>query len=320
MLPEVTHNYFNVNGIRLHVASAGRPDGVPVVLCHGFPELWYSWRHQIEPLAAAGYHVLVPDMRGYGESSSPPEIEAYTHEIICNDLIALLDELGYAQAIFIGHDWGGAIVWSLAAHFPDRVRAVAGINTPHAPAPRSNPFELLKRRPGRYAYQVYFQEPGVAEAELERDFERTFQLAIRSSRDTGPSNPIYRTHLALEAGAFLPDDAEYTPSDLLTEADVAYYAEQYRRTGFRGPLNWYRNMEANWQWARKTDGQISAPALMVTVGRDPVLPASMSKDMEKYVPDLKRGHIEECGHWTMQEKPAELNQILIDWLAQVVSA
>ena len=176
----LTHTQLeDVNGLSMHIAEQG--DGPAIVLSHGFPELWYSWRHQIPVLAEAGYRVIAPDQRGYGGTTAPEEIAAYSQQDFCEDLVALLDTLDLEQAIFVGHDWGGAVVWNMALHFPERVRAVAGINTPfggQSPAPL---LDLLQAQPGMFDYQFYFQEPGVAEAEFEADVERAFRLTLRSS-------------------------------------------------------------------------------------------------------------------------------------------
>ncbi len=299
----------------MHAAEAG--SGPPVVFCHGFPELWYSWRHQLPALAEAGFHAVAPDMRGYGETDAPEPIEAYTQEAICADMTALLDALGEQQAVFVGHDWGGAVVWNLAQHHPGRVRAVAGINTPASRRPPISPLEAMQMDPGRFDYQLYFQEPGAAEAELSADVRRTFTLMLRSSKAEDRVDALAGTAGVRERGGLLvgmPKDAER--SIMLSEADLQTFVNAYERTGFRGGLNWYRNHVRNWEWSGTlAEEQIEQPALMVTAGRDPVLLPEMSHGMEDWIPNLSRGHIEECAHWTQQEEPAALNRILLDWLA-----
>ena len=315
-MTEITHRTIQLStGIAMHVAEAG--EGAPVVFCHGFPELWYSWRHQLPALAEAGWRAIAPDMRGYGGSDAPPNIEDYTQEAICADMDALLDALGEEQAVFVGHDWGGAVVWNMAQHHPQRVRAVAGINTPAAPRAPINPLEAMKMDPGRFDYQLYFQEPGVAEAELGADVRRTFILMLRSSKAEDRIDALAGTSGVRERGGLLvgmPEDAER--SVMLTEDDLQVFVDAYEQTGFRGGLNWYRNHGRNWEWSAAVEGkQIEQPALMVTAGRDPVLIPEMSHGMEDWIPNLARGHIEDCAHWTQQEAPEELNRILLDWLA-----
>uniref|UniRef100_A0A8C8ZCQ9 Bifunctional epoxide hydrolase 2 n=1 Tax=Prolemur simus TaxID=1328070 RepID=A0A8C8ZCQ9_PROSS len=307
---DMSHGYVEVKpGVRLHFVELG--SGPAVCLCHGFPESWFSWRYQIPALAHAGYRVLAVDMKGYGESSAPPEIEEYCMEELCKEMVTFLDKLGLSQAMFIGHDWGGMLVWSMALFYPDRVRAVASLNTPFIPAnPSVHPLESIKANPV-FDYQLYFQEPGVAEAELEQNLSRTFKSFFRASDET-----VLSVHRVSEMGGlFVKTPDEPSLSRMVTEEEIQFYVQQFRKSGFRGPLNWYRNMERNWRWGCKGLGRkILIPALMVTAEKDFVLRPQMSKHMEDWIPHLKRGHIEDCGHWTQMEKPAELNQILIEWL------
>lgn len=314
---EITHRFHDVNGIRLHVARQGK--GPAVVLCHGWPELWYSWRRQIPAVAGAGFRVLAPDMRGFGESSAPPNIEDYSQEQICADLVALLDEQEIEQAIFVGHDWGGIVVWNMATHHPDRVRAVAAVNTPFMPQGPVSFLTMIKANPQQFDYQLYFQEPGVAEAEFEANVRRTFTLLFRSSKPEDGIDALGGTASVRERGGLFvdwPDDA--ARSVMLSEAELTYFVNRYEQTGFRGGLNWYRNHDRNWEWGKSVAGaKVEQPALMVTAGKDPVLRPSMTEGMEQWVPNLTRAHIEECGHWTQQEAPDELNRILVDWLASL---
>ncbi|XP_026217120.1 bifunctional epoxide hydrolase 2 isoform X2 [Anabas testudineus] len=290
--------------------------GPPVLLCHGFPESWFSWRNQIPAVAAAGFRVLALDMKGYGGSTAPPEIEEYSQEQLCKDLITFMDKLWIPQVTLVGHDWGGALVWTMAQYFPERVRAVASLNTPLFPAdPSVPPGERLKAVP-IFDYQLYFQKPGVAEAELEKDLERTFKIFFSSSREA--SRPALSTAgVCARGGLFVGLPEQVPKSSMLTDSDLQYYVSQYRENGFRRPLNWYRNTEVNWKWmCSRPSGKLLMPALMVTAGKDFVLLPAFSKGMEDMIPNLKRGHIEECGHWTQVDRPAETNNILISWLKE----
>uniref|UniRef100_A0A8C1WVI8 Epoxide hydrolase 2, cytoplasmic n=1 Tax=Cyprinus carpio TaxID=7962 RepID=A0A8C1WVI8_CYPCA len=299
----VSHGYVNIKpGVRIHYVDLG--DGPPVLLCHGFPESWFSWRYQIPALANAGFRVLALDMKGYGDSTAPPEIEEYSQEQIM--LFCLSAPQGIPQVILVGHDWGGALVWNMAQFHPERVRAVASLNTPLFPVdPKTNPKEKLKAIP-IFDYQIYFQNP-FAEAELEKNLERTFKLMFIASNET----------VRFLSGLFVGSPEDPPRSAILSESALQYYIQQFTKSGFRGPLNWYRNGERNWHWmCSRPRGKIMMPALMVTAGKDPVLLPAFAKGMESLVPNLTRGHIEKCGHWTQMERPAELNKILISWLKE----
>ncbi|KAM5229527.1 bifunctional epoxide hydrolase 2 isoform 2-T2 [Hipposideros larvatus] len=307
---EMSNGYVPIKpGVHLHFVELG--SGPAVCLCHGFPESWFSWRYQIPVLAQAGFRVLALDMKGFGESSAPPEIEEYSMEVMCKEMVTFLDKLGISQAVFIGHDWGGMLVWNMAIFYPERVRAVASLNTPFMPAnPKVPLMEAIKANPV-FDYQLYFQEPGVAEAELERNLSRTFKVFFR-----GHDEGVVTTHRIREKGGILVGTEENPGlSKIMTEEDIQFYVQQFKKSGFRGPLNWYRNIDRNWKWGCKAVGRkILIPALMVVAEKDRVLTPEMSKHMEDWIPNLKRGYIKDCGHWTQVEKPNELNQILTEWL------
>ncbi|XP_038158252.1 bifunctional epoxide hydrolase 2 [Cyprinodon tularosa] len=313
---QVSHGYIIIRpGVRTHYVEMGT--GPPVLLCHGFPESWYSWRYQIPALAAAGFRVLALDMKGYGESTAPPDIEEYSQEQLCKDLITFMDKMSIPQVTLVGHDWGGALVWTMARYYPERIRAVASLNTPLFPPDPSAPVtEKLKALP-IFDYQIYFQKPGVAEAELEKDLERTFKIFFSSSSEAASRPALSTAGVCARGGLFVGLPEQIPRSSMLTEADLQYYVSQFRESGFRGPLNWYRNNQANWKWmCSQPTGKVLVPALMVTAGKDPVLLPALSQGMEDLIPNLSRGHIEDCGHWTQMDKPAETNNILISWLKE----
>ncbi|KAM4042678.1 bifunctional epoxide hydrolase 2 isoform 1-T1 [Anomaloglossus baeobatrachus] len=314
----VSHGYITIKpGVKLHYVEMG--DGPVVCLCHGFPECWYSWRYQLPALAAAGYRVIALDMKGYGESSAPPEIEEYSQQQLCQDAVTFLDNLGISQATFIGHDWGGAFVWNMALFYPERVRAVASLNTPFFSVnPEVKASEAIKANP-IFDYQIYFQEPGVAEAELEKHLERTFKIFFRGPGEKDKlSSSLGTSGVCKRGGLFVGLQEEIPRSKILSESELQYYVSQFKKSGFRGPLNWYRNMDRSWEWAVKGHNwKILVPALMVTAEKDAVLLPVMTTGMEKKIPNLTRGHIEDCGHWTQIEKPAAVNEILIKWLGEV---
>ncbi|NXU55782.1 HYES hydrolase, partial [Turnix velox] len=293
----VTHGYVPIrSGVRMHFVEMGH--GPVICLCHGFPETWLSWRYQIPALADAGFRVIALEMKGFGESTAPPDIEEYSQEQICKDLVVFLDKLGIPQTVLVGHDWGGAVVWNMALFYPERVRAVASLNTPYRPAnPTVDIVERMKAIP-TFDYQFYFQEPGVAEAELEKDISRTLKAFIRSARwEVGVGRRVDLGGVLVG----LPDDIP--TSQILHGPELQYYIQCFQKSGFRGPLNWYRNIRPNWHWGLTAkDRKIMMPALMVTAAKDVVLTPSMSKDMEKWIPQLQRGHVEDCGHWTQMER------------------
>ncbi|XP_078603074.1 bifunctional epoxide hydrolase 2-like isoform X1 [Branchiostoma floridae x Branchiostoma japonicum] len=324
---EVPHCYVTLKtGIKLHYVDVG--DGPVVILCHGFPESWYSWRYQIPVLSLAGYRVIVLDQRGYGDSSCPTEVEAYTHEELTGDIIGLMNALDIPQATVVGHDWGGAIVWALSLHYPERIRGVAGVNTPFFPAnPQGgNPLEKMKKDPRQFDYQLYFQEPGVAEAELEKNLERTFKFFFRSSKQEDWSFAAGGKGLGTDnvraRGGMLVGFPEDVPrSVMMKQEEIEYYVQQFRKSGFRGPLNWYRNIEANWRWNNRTAGRkVLPPALMVTAGRDRVLTPAMSKHMEDWVstvltPAMSK-HMED---WVSTVLTPAMSKHMEDWVSTVLT-
>ncbi|KAM6354816.1 bifunctional epoxide hydrolase 2 [Podargus strigoides] len=311
----VTHGYVPIRpGVQLHFVEMGH--GPVVCLCHGFPESWLSWRYQIPALADAGFRVIALEMKGYGDSTAPPDIKEYCQEQICKDLVVFLDKLGIPQTVLVGHDWGGVVVWNMALFYPERVRAVASLNTPYRPAdPTVDIVEKMKAVP-IFDYQFYFQEPGVAEAELEKDIARTLKVLIRSTRQEDRLPTPSKFHTVQERGGLLVGFPESPPaSQILHGPELQYYIQRFQKSGFSGPLNWYRNMRPNWRWGLSAkDRKIAMPALMVTAGKDMVLHPSMSRGMEEWIPQLRREHLEECGHWTQMERPAVVNRILVEWL------
>ncbi|KAM9465813.1 bifunctional epoxide hydrolase 2 [Clarias gariepinus] len=314
---EISHGYVTVKpGVKIHFVEMG--EGPPVLLCHGFPESWFSWRYQLPAMANAGFRAIAVDLKGFGDSTVPEDIEEYSQENILQELVTFLDKLGLTQVTLVGHDWGGVFAWNMALYYPERLRAVASLNTPLFPVdPNKNPMQGLKALPV-FEYQIYFQEPGVAEAELEKDLERTFKLLFTASYEKG-THPQLDTIGVIKRGGLLVGMPEEVPrSAILSEAELQYYIQQYRKSGFRGPLNLYRNVERNWRWmCSRPRGKILMPALMVTAGKDRVLLPQFSTGMEQIIPSLSRAHIEDCGHWTQMERPTETNKILISWLKEI---
>jgi pimeloyl-ACP methyl ester carboxylesterase len=305
-----------VNGIDMAVYEAGPKDGLPVVLCHGFPELAYSWRHQLPALAAAGYRVLAPDQRGYGATSRPSPVEDYDMAHLTGDLAGMLDAFGIKEAIFVGHDWGGLVVWQIPIYHRERVKGVIGVNTPFLPRPPIDPIMGLKAMRGENNYVVFFQKPGVADAVLAKDVGKTFRFFMRKNlvkasefAQLPPELKNFELVHAIEG-----DESGFRGELLLSEEELKVFVDTYQTTGFTGGINWYRNLTRNWEQSGTMEQRVHCPGLMIMAEDDVVLPPSLTDGMERFVPDLERVLIKDCGHWTQQEKPDETNDAMIAWL------
>ncbi|WP_206428681.1 alpha/beta fold hydrolase [Mycolicibacterium stellerae] len=288
-----TERFVETNGVRLRVIEAGERGAPVIVLAHGFPELAYSWRHQIPVLADAGYHVLAPDQRGYGGSSRPDAVEDYDIHALTGDLVGLLADVGAEQAIFVGHDWGALVVWQAALLHPQRVRAVAGLSVPPIPRARSRPTERWRQKFGDDFYMLRFQEPGLADAEMAADVATTMRGMFAG----------------LGAGdAPLPD--------WISADEFDYYVSEFSRTGFTGGLNWYRNYDRNWESTPQLAcAQIAVPALFVGGTADPIGPTmNPAHAREVAAGPYTEQWVEGAGHWVQQERPDEVNRILLGFI------
>ncbi|MFO1012177.1 MAG: alpha/beta hydrolase [Caulobacteraceae bacterium] len=334
MMPPV--QYADVNGIRMAYYEAGPREGIPVVFLHGFPEIAFSWRHQIKALADAGRWVIAPDQRGYGLTSRPKAVEDYDMEHLAGDLIALLDHLGIEKAIFAGHDWGGIILWQMPLRYPDRVAGAIGLNTPFMARGPADPIAIMRARLGEEMYIVHFQKPGEADAVLDENPRKAMQFFMRRPMPAvevtpDPSGGV--TQAVSQGGVTgAPERAEgesvfplikilqmydgsFDPRPpLLTDEEMDAFVETFERTGFTGGINWYRNFTRNWERSADVPTKVTCPGLMVMAELDAVLPPSAADGMETYVPDLEKVLIKGSGHWTQQEKPEEVNQAILGWL------
>jgi pimeloyl-ACP methyl ester carboxylesterase len=303
----------SAGGIELFVLEQGQ--GPLVLLCHGWPELSYSWRHQIPAIAAAGFHVVAPDMRGFGRSSAPAEIAAYSIFDNVGDMVALVTALGEKQAVIVGHDWGAPVAWHAAMFRPDMFTKVAGLSVPPPFRGRGRPLESLREGGITDFYWQYFQTPGVAEAEFERDVA----LTMRQVLGRGVSDPA-ALHVTEGKGFLGNINPVVKLPDWLSEADIAYFAEAYRKSGFRGGLNWYRNLDRNWELTAPWQGaQIHQPSLFVAGSTDSVITgligAKRITELERVLPNLRQKLIiDGAGHWVQQERPDEVNAALIGFL------
>lgn len=306
------------NGITMAVYEAGeKQDGKPpIIMCHGWPEIAYSWRHQLKAVSDAGYHVLAPDMRGYGKTDRPHAVEEYDMDHLTGDLVGLLDAYGYDKGIFCGHDWGGFVVWQMGVMHPGRVAGVIGVNTPFSDRFPMDPIELMRAGFGDDFYICWFQKEGEAEAAFEEDVARSLRFMYRKTQITleeYDAQPAERKTVALGLGLKQPEE-EWSAPLVLNDEEFAVYETAYKESGFRGGINWYRNFTRNWEKSEGVPQVVNAPSLMISAADDVVLPPRATEGMEDRVADLEKHIIDKCGHWTQSEQPDELNRIIIDWL------
>lgn len=307
------------NGVRLRCVVEG--DGPLAILVHGWPESWYSWRHQIAPLKAAGFRVVVPDVRGYGGSDKPEPIEAYDMASMIGDVLGLIDHFDVTQSVLIGHDWGAPIVWNTTALHADRVRAVIAMSVPYAPRGRISSIELWRQiYAGRFFYQLYFEEPGVAEAEFEADVRTTLRkLYFAGSGEYERGLLQSRKESAIGMLDALPDP-KVLPAWLRAE-DLDYLVGEFATSGFRGSLNRYRNQQRDWENLPALSGaRITRPACFIAGSRDSVLrfvpDVDLVENMKRWVDDLRTcAVIDGAGHWIQQERPEQVNALLLRFLA-----
>lgn len=327
LMTNLTYRQLQANGITMNVAEQG--EGPLVLLCHGFPETSYAWRHQIPALAAAGYHAVAPDLRGYGGSDRPARVDQYTLMHLVGDMVGLLDTLGAKDAVIVGNDWGATLAWQAALMRPDRFRGVVGIGVPLMGQPPMPPTKLFPQTTGELFYTLYFQDEGVAEKEFEKDIASTLRKILCAASATAGSdeqgqaaaNPFSMVSRAKGLLASLP-----LPLDLptwLSQADLDEYVKAYAISGFRGGLNFYRNLDRNWELQSALAGmQVNVPALYVAGEADADLNMPGMEEVIANMPALAPMlrdciRIPECGHWVPQEKPEVVNKAIIDFLREL---
>ncbi|CAD0000976.1 alpha/beta fold hydrolase [Flavobacterium chungangense] len=297
----------SVNSVVLEVFEAGKENaGKPIVLCHGFPEHAFSWRHQVPALAAAGYHVIIPNQRGYGNSSSPSAVTEYDIEHLTGDLVALLDHFGYKDAIFVGHDWGANVVWSLALLHPERVNKIINLALPYQERGEKPWIEFMEAIFGGDFYFVHFnRQSGVADAIMN---ENTSQFLRNIFRKNLPPTPPEPGMLMINlARAEKPLGAP-----LMSDNELSVFVSAFESSGFTGSINWYRNLDRNWHLMADVTPIIHQPTLMI-YGEQDTIP--QSENLKNIVPNLDIVSLD-CGHWIQQEKPEETTQSILKWLEQ----
>lgn len=305
-----------VNGVELAYHEVGARRGLPVVFCHGFPEIAFSWRHQLKAFEAAGRWAIALDQRGYGLSSRPEAVTDYDMAHLTGDLVGLLDHLGVERAIFCGHDWGGFVVWQMPLVHPQRTAGVIGLNTPFQARAQADPVALMRMRFGEDMYIVWFQKMGEADALLAENVERTMRFFMRKPRELEAD---LQTREGRSTFAFGEMVRRYEPAtdagQFLSVEEFAVFIETFKRTGFTGAINWYRNMTRNWERSEGLPTRIdNLPCLMITAELDAVLTPSMAAGMPNLIGDLEMHEVKGSGHWTQQEKPDEVNRMILDWL------
>jgi len=294
-----------VNGVELEVFEAGRENvGNAIVLCHGWPEHAFSWRHQVPALAAAGYHVIVPNQRGYGNSSRPSDVTAYDIEHLAGDLVGLLDHYGYEDATFVGHDWGANVVWGTTLLHPSRVNKVIALSMAYQERGEQPWVEMMEQILGDDYYFVHFNHhPGVADTVLD---ENTAQFLRNMYRKNEPPAPPEFSMINLARA----EEARGEP--LMGDSELSVFVSAFESSGFTGSINWYRNLDRNWHLLADVDPIVQQPALMIYGDRDPV-PRSAS--LTTFVPNAEEISLD-CGHWIQEEKPEETTRAILNWLNQ----
>jgi pimeloyl-ACP methyl ester carboxylesterase len=318
----VTFRFIHSNGIKLRIAEAGT--GPLVLMAHGWPESWYSWRHQITMLAAAGYHVVAPDMRGYGESDKPVDVDDYDITHVAADLVGILDALGEETAILVGHDWGAIVAWSTVLLHPSRFTALIAMSVPYGGRVAQSPIQSWRETFGEnFFYILYHNEPGgVAEAEYDADPRGLISRLYLSPG--APRQPATITDAHRSAGGWIGrlGAAKELP-DWLRQEDLDYVVSQFENAGFRGGINYYRNFHRNWEITEHLEGAtIKVPVLFIAGSRDSVIAGA---DEERLTATISRAAddlrgvilISEIGHWVQQEAPDEVNQAISDFLTAI---
>ncbi len=306
------------NGMDFFIAEAGEP-GAPLVLClHGFPECWASWRYQLPALAQSGYHAVAPDLRGYGETGGPAEVDAYRQSRLVADVVALIDALGADQAVLIGHDWGCALAWQVARRHPERVAAVVGLSVPYGgPSPKPPTEAMRDLFRDHFFYMLYFQRPQAPEQELEADVEDSLRRMFHSLSADGIEDFSVAPDSTGVLQAMQPPPS---PPRWMRDEDLAYYVARFEKTGFTGALNWYRAMDASWEESRDDDNwTITAPVLFLGGMQDPVLLFGQKAltRMPDYVPALRTVVLDQCGHWIQMEQASEVNREILGFLEEI---
>lgn len=306
--------HIETNGIQMAIHEQG--EGPPIVLLHGFPEIAFSWRHQLPALASAGYRAIAPDQRGYGATDKPGRVGVYAIQQLIGDITGLLDALSLKQALFIGHDWGAMVAWQMALLEPDRMAGIINLNIPFMPRPPVDPITLMRDFLGDDFYIVNFQDTNEADIKCKADPGHVFDVMMRKNRVTRAqfdSLPKEKKSFSLLAAL---SRTELSGEPLLTKEEHSIYTEAFEAGGFTAPINWYRNWSRNWESTKDVEQTVNVPTLFIAAEDDVIVSIAQIEAMKPHVPDLEIQMIEDCGHWTQQEKPDEVNEMILEWLAR----
>jgi pimeloyl-ACP methyl ester carboxylesterase len=311
MFPEA--RFIETNGIRMATFEQG--EGPAVILVHGFPELAYSWRHQIPALAAAGFRAIAPDMRGYGQTDGPDGVEQYGVTSLIDDLCGLLDALELDKAIFVGHDWGALVLWQMAMRSPERIDRLIALNIPHFPRPPIDPIQAMRHMLGDNFYIVNFQDSDEADRSFAADPTHFFNMMMRKNQISRTLFKLLPKKMKTLSLLKLMQRREASGDPLLSEEERDYYADAFTKSGFTNPINWYRNWTRNWQEHMDLDQHIKVPTLFIGADDDVIISPEQIDAMKPLVSDLTIEMLKPCGHWTQQERPEDVNRLIIDWLS-----
>ena len=312
MFPEP--RFVAANGIRMAVYEQG--EGLPVVFLHGFPELAFSWRHQLPAVAAAGYRAIAPDLRGYGGTDKPTGVENYAVQELVADITGLLDTVGLDQAVFVSHDWGALLAWQMALLVPERMTGLVVLNIPFIPRPQADPISVMRAVLGDDFYIVNFQDSDEADRRCDKDPAWVIEVMMRRNvitRERFNMLPDRMKSFSLLAAL---DRTEPSGEPLLTAEELQVYADAFAAGGFTGPINWYRNWTRNWEATADVKQLVRIPTLFIGAENDVVVSQKQIDTMPMHVPDLEMHMLEDCGHWSQQERPEEVNALLLDWLSR----
>jgi pimeloyl-ACP methyl ester carboxylesterase len=300
--------------ITIAVHSVG--DGPPVILIHGFPELAFSWRHQLPDLAGAGYRAIAPDMRGYGGTDKPPDVSDYTVQKLIGDVTGMMDTLCIEHALIIGHDWGALVGWQMTLLAPERMAGYIALNIPFIKRPPINPITYMRWKLGKDFYIVNFQDSYEADRRFAANPRRFIDVMMRKRRiDRDRSRRRKKKRQPISLLRML-ETGKPPGQALLNDTELDYYANAFSAGGFTGPINWYRNFRHNWKSTKGVRQQVTVPTLFIGASDDIVVSRKQIEAMKPNVDDLEVHIIEDCGHWTQQEKPAELNAAMLEWMTR----
>jgi pimeloyl-ACP methyl ester carboxylesterase len=306
-------HFVQSNGIRMAVYEQGK--GPAVIMVHGFPELAYSWRHQIPALANAGFRAIAPDMRGYGQTEGPEGVGNYAAAKLIGDLEGLLDALGLERAVFVGHDWGALVLWQMAMLAPERIEKLVILNIPHLPRSPIDPVDLMRKKFGDDFYIVNFNDSNEADGVFASDPGHFFDVMMRKKQITRAQFDLLPAHMKVLSLLKAMARTESGGEALLNDQERTYYVEAFSRAGFSNPINWYRNFTRNWEALKDVDQNIRIPTLFIGAVDDVIIAPEQIEAMKPLVEDLTVEMIEPCGHWTQQERPEDVNRLIIDWLS-----